>query len=449
MNRRAFALLISPILAGFIPAAELSPTDFAFGMPVVTAADAAAYRVALPLGLYRDTVREDLADIRVFNARGEVVPYALNRPSARTQPRGPGTALPLFALRGDSPAAADAVRVTIDSPDGAIKLQTRGALARTGAVRQYILDGRPLSVPVAALRLTWPDDSADFAGRLSIEASDDFAVWRMIAEAAPIANLHASGLQLVNNRVELAAARAKYWRLSWVGKSAPFEVTSVVAEPADSSIEAERSTLDVEGHMAGAARGEYQFDLGARVPVERVNLGLPELNTVVAVELLSRESPQDPWRHVAGRQFYRVNTADGELRNGPIDIATNTDRFWLARQVDGTGDATGGLPHLQVAWMPSEVVFLARGSGPFMLAFGSALAPAAETNLSTIPTAVTILRATLGARREIGGPTRLAAPAAVFPWKRALLWAMLALCVCLLAWMAYRLTKEMGENAPR
>jgi len=75
---------------------------------------------------------------------------------------------------------------------------------------------------VAALQFTWPDDSVDFAGRLSIEASDDFALWRMIAEAVPIANLHANGRQLVNNRVELAAARAKYWRLSWIGKSAPF-----------------------------------------------------------------------------------------------------------------------------------------------------------------------------------------------------------------------------------
>jgi len=118
-------------------------------------------------------------------------------------------------------------------------------------------------------------------------------------------------------------------------------LTSVVAEPADSRVEADRSTLDVEGSHGRRGARRILFDLGARVPVERVNLGLPELNTVVAVELLSREGPQDPWRHVAGRHFYRVNTADGELRNGPIDIATDTDRFWLARQVDGTGAAAG------------------------------------------------------------------------------------------------------------
>jgi hypothetical protein len=448
MNRCAVGVPVLLLLARFTPAAELSPADFAFGMPVATAADAAAYRVALPLGVYQDMVREDLAEIRVFNAQGEVVPYAVSRPSARTLPRGPGTALPLFALRDDSPAAADAVRVTIDSPTAAVKLQTLGSIAATGAIKQYILDGRPLGVPVAALQLMWPDDAGDFTGRLRIDVSDDFAAWRTLAEAAPIANLHANGRQLVNNRVELAASRAKYWRLSWIGKSAPFALTSVVAEPADSRIEVERSTLEVAGNARDGAPGEYQFDVGARLPIERINLGLPELNTVVAVELRSRRHPQDPWRHVASRQFYRVDTADGELRNEPIDIATDSDRYWLARTGDRSGASTAKPLRLQVAWTPSDVEFLARGAGPFMLAYGSALAPAAETDLSSMPAAVVVMRATLGARRELGGAARLAQPAPEFPWKRVVLWAVLALSVCLLAWMAYRLSKDMGGSLP-
>jgi hypothetical protein len=447
MNRNLMGALAMGTLAGFASAADLSPADFAFAMPVATSADASAYRVALPVDVYRDTVRPDLADIRVFNARGEAVPYALSRPSPRAA-RGPGTALPLFALHDDSPAAADAVRVTIDSANAAVNLQTRGSVSVAGGVKQYILDGRPLSVPVAALQFTWPDDAADFTGRLRIDASDDFAVWRTLAEAAPIANLHAGGRQLVNNRVELPATRAKYWRLSWIGRSAPFELTSVVAEPADSRIEAERSTLEVAGSASGVARGEYQFDLGARLPIERINLELPELNTVIAVELLSRGRPRDAWRRVASRQFYRVNTADGELRNAPIDVAADSDRYWLARAAGLNGAPAAPPLRLQAAWTPSDIVFLARGSGPFIVAYGSALAPAAETDLSAMPAAVTVLRATLGARRQLGGQARLAIPAE-FPWRRVLLWAVLALSVCLLAWMAYRVTRELGENAPR
>ena len=64
------------------------------------------------------------------------------------------------------------------------------------------------------------------------------------------------------------------------------------------------------------------------------------------------------------------------------------------------------------------------------------------------PSPGAVLRATLGARRQLGGQARLAMPVE-FPWKRVLLWAVLVLSVCFLAWMAYRVTREMGENAPR
>jgi hypothetical protein len=429
--------------ACYAAAADLSPTDFAYGMPILTPAAAAAYRVTLPVGVYQHAVRTDLADVRVFNAKGEVVPYALSRPSAGTVGRGPGTALPLFALRGDSAAAVDAVRVTIDSPNAAVKLQTQGSAAAQGAITQYILDGRALKVPAAALQLSWPEAAADFSGRLRIEASDDLASWRTIAQSEPIANLHANGEQLVNNRVEFAATAAKYWRLSWIGRSAPFELTALIAEPADSRAEAERAILEVAGSTQGLAPGEYQFDLGARLPIERLDLRLPELNTVVAVELSSRVRPQDPWRHIDRRQFYRVATAAGELRNQPVDIAVNRDRYWLARAAGAAGAATGPI-RLQAGWTPSDIVFLARGSGPFVLAYGSSSAPAAETDLSSVTAAVTILHATLGASTELGGARRLAAPAAEFPWKRVLLWAVLALSVCLLAWMAYRLSKDIS-----
>jgi hypothetical protein len=429
-----------------------APADFAFGMPVVTEGAGAAYRVALPISVYEGVARDDLGDIRVFNARGEVVPYALSRPAAQTLARGPGTALPLFALRSDTVAAADAVRVTIDSPNAAVKLQTQGSVAAAGAVRQYILDGRMLGEPVAALQLTWPDDSADFTGRLRVDVSDDFSAWRTLTDAAPIANLHANGRQLVHNRIEFSASKAKYWRLSWIGGSAPFSLTAVVAEPADSRVQARQALLEVAADAHAATAGEYLFDLGARLPIESVNLLLPENNTVVDMELSSRRNPRDPWHTVARRQFYRVDTADGELRNQALDmhtlqIAADSDRYWMARMVAPSGAAPAQTLRLQAVWIPSDVVFLARGPGPFLLAYGSAAAPGAETDLSSVASAVTVLRATLGEPRPLGGEARLVPPAPAFPWKRTLLWTVLGASVCLLAWMAYRLSRDMGGSA--
>jgi len=428
------------------PPAGAVPADFAYGMPVITAADGAAYRIVLPPAVYQQVARDDLADIRVFNASGQVVPYALNRPSDREAPPGPGTALPLFALRSDSAAASEAVRVTIDSSGADVKLQSRGPSPASGTVKQYILDGRPLEAPLAALQVNWPEGSADFTGRVRLEASDDFASWRILADSAPIANLHAGGQQLVANRIEVPATRAKYWRLSWLAAIPPFELTSVIAEPLGSRVEAPRSTLEIAGSSQDGARGEYEFDLGARLPIERVNVLLPDRNTVVAVQLLSRMRPQDPWRRIAGGEFYRVNNADAELQNEPIAIAPDADRFWLARMAVPNAVGTAQPLRLQVAWRPAELTFLARGAGPFLLAFGSSSAQNAESGLRSIPDSVAVLSATLGEPRALGGRSRLTEPKPKFPWKRVSLWAVLGLCVGALALMAYRLSKELNRS---
>ncbi len=70
-----------------------------------------------------------------------------------------------------------------------------------------------METPISSLQLTWPEASADFSGRMRIEISDDFADWHIIA-TAPVANLHAAGQSLLEDRVDVAAAKAKFWRLT-------------------------------------------------------------------------------------------------------------------------------------------------------------------------------------------------------------------------------------------
>src|SRR5208337_1077571 len=100
-------------------------------------------------------------------------------------------------------------------------------------VNQYILDGRAFDEVISALRLQWPEAASEYSGRVRVEASDDLASWRPVVAAAPIANLHASGQVLIENRAALAPTKAKFWRISWLGTAPTFELTSVLAEPAD------------------------------------------------------------------------------------------------------------------------------------------------------------------------------------------------------------------------
>ncbi len=420
-----------------------SAGDFAYRMEVSTQGEAAAYRVVLPLSVYQKIAHTDLSDLRVFNANGEQVPFAIERPMAGTVSNA-AAALPLFPLKDDSSETFDAVRVTIESGRAAINLQSGVQPGRSGRINTYLVDGRSLDVSIAALRLEWPEDAADFAGRLRVEAGDSLGEWRLVAPASPVANLHSASQRLIEQRVEFPPTRAKYWRVSWVGVPAPFVFTSVFGEPAKQSVNAPHSSLAVTGVQNSP--GEFEYDLGASLPVDRVNLELPDANSVVQVEVQSRADPANAWRPVRSSGFYRLKSDAGELRNGPVSVGLNTDRHWRLRTDPKSGGLGNGSPRLVVEWLPHEVVFVARGAGPFFVAYGSATAESAAVSLAMLPKDVSIMPATLSEPEPSGGEDRLRSPPSPYAWKSMLLWAVLVLGALLLAWMAYRLARDFSKS---
>lgn len=424
-------------------AALSTPKDFAYGMQVNATGDAAAYRVTLPLAVYQKIVHADLADVRVFNGNGEQVSFAIERPMSGTI-TGAATQLSLFPLKDDSEATLAALRVTIEAGKGAINVQS--GHSKSDRINTYLVDGRVLDVPVSALRLEWPQDAPDFAGRMRVEASDSLADWRAVASAAPIANLHSSADRLIEQRVEFPPTKAKFWRLSWSGPAAPFVLTSLFGEPAKQSVDALHATLSVGAASPSAKPGEFQYDLGATPPVDRVNLELPDINTVVDVELLSREHPQDPWHTVRRSGFYRLKSAGEELRNGLVTVPPTSDRYWLVRTDPRLGGLGVAAPRLVVEWVPHDVVFVARGAGPFYLSYGSSAAKSAAVSPAMLPKNLGIVPAALSEPESSAGESVLMPPGTPFPWKTLLLWTVLIAGAGLLGWMAFRLSKEVAKS---
>jgi len=441
----SLGLLLGPTIAQAQTQA-LVPRDFAFGLAVTTTQVAAAYRFPLPLAVYQTSFRDDLGDLRMFNARGIAVPFSLSRPTAQAQSHKPAVALPIFPLREGSHVVIDGIHVTIDSPHSAINLQANNGSTVAMTVNQYILDARALDASVSALVLGWSDAAADYTGRVQIEASDDLGSWRTVVAAAPIANLHANGQILTENRIVLTTTAAKYWRLTWLASPPAFELTSAQAEPTDSIVEPARSALEVLGKPDPANPTDYLFDLGARPPVSRINMLLPEANTIVDVELSSRRSSKDSWHYVIRAAFYRLTTPDAESQNASLAVAVNADRYWRARISRNPIPPQAPL-RLHVEWIANELTFLAQGQGPFLLAYGNATAVGAEADFTHIPSSTQIAPATVGSPQLLGGPDRLRVKPAAFPWMSGILWSVLVVAVMVLAWMAYRISKDSTPSA--
>lgn len=432
-------------VAGPGNAAEPASQDFAYGATLQVPAEAAAYRFALPTEVYQKIVHADLSDLRIFNGRGESTPVRLLLPSRAQAPRSRDLAVSLFPLRGDSEPTVETLRVTIGERGSTLHVQTEGAASPAAKPTRYLLDARSVASEATAIIVQWSPDAADFAGKLSVQASDTLDGWRTVVSAAPIANLHANGQQLVEQKVALPATRAKYWQLAWVGAAAPFELVSASIETAEATPDLAYSRLVVTGKAVADHPGEFEFDLGALAPTERINLELPVLNTVVGAELLSRPTPNGPWRSMLRSVFYRLSSNGGQLRNGPLEVPTTSDRYWLVR-IAQSGNLGAGAPRLEAQWRAHELTFLARGGGPYLLAFGSSAVTTTGPSFDSLPANTPILDAIPASVQSLGGPERLLAARAPFPWKTTVLWGVLILGVTMLAVMAYRLSRSVGNT---
>jgi hypothetical protein len=100
-------------------------------------------------------------------------------------------------------------------------------------------------------------------------------------------------------------------------------------------------------------------------PTDRLNLVLPELNTVIDAQILARADPKEPWQ---------------------------------VRVLRPTALAYSSAPPLEVQWRAYEVIFLARREGPYTMVYGNSSAMGAAAPLASLPNSLAPVPATLGPR---------------------------------------------------
>jgi hypothetical protein len=437
--------------------------DFAYSSAIETSGGESSYQITLPLHVYQNTTSASFADLRVLNAAGEVVPYAVLRTAgvAPEVPLPPVT-VPLFPLRGDATLGVQGLHFSIRSDGATVEVEGSNSAPREQQLLGYLLDTRTIDAPISALNLRWSPDIADFSTVMGVEVSEDLTYWRR-ASMATIASLHYNGAAFSQQRIDVGALRARYWRLSWNADQRPVELTAVEATPIAPAAAITRSSWIVDATAVADKPGEFLFSSSAHLPVDRINLQLPEQNSVANAEFYSRAKATDTWRRIATMDLYRLRNgaADTELINPASAITPNEDGFWRV-VVKPAGAIRGSAASIEWQWAPHTVQFLARGAGPYELVYGNAVAKLADVPASTlmaglqgaaVATASTAV-ATLAAPTELGGARRLLPPPAApppLPWKTWILWAVLAIGAVLIAAMAFRLLRGDGDGdgAPR
>jgi hypothetical protein len=440
-----FALLVSLAVAAF-PAYAQAPSQFRMSAPLTIAGGDALHLADVPFEVYREA-RKDLADVRIFNAAGESVPFAWAGQSDPVLEVTPPIALPIFPVsRLDPVTSGTGAEVTVRAADGTL-VSVRGATTRMKTVARpaaWLLDASRATEDLRALALQWNAGPGAEMVTVRVEASDDLKAWRTLA-AAPLVRLESEGRVLVQPRVEFTPQKAKYYRLT--ADAPTFALDAVRGEHVPRGRLPDRQVRSVPA-SPGTVEGEHVYDVGARLPVEVLRLLPHQDNAVVSATILARDDPKAPWRMVARAGFYRLKRDGTEVSSPPIDIGRRAARYWMARLDPGS---SAGAPTLEVQWRAHGFVFVAQGEPPFHLAFGNPQAAATALPLTTLVPQYErgkerrLAFAKVGEVRAGPPPSRWDNLVGSLNPRRIALWAILVGGVIALGVMAWKLSRQMSR----
>lgn len=430
--------------------AQEKPADFTTQVPLTVTGEGPWYRLELPLSAQLNARQADLSDVRVFNAVGDVQAYALAREAAQSRETRTLNEVKWFPLYSsvDATETAPSVRVQSNTNGTLIEVQPSSQLeAGEEELRGWLLDASAIKAPLQQLILDWTSERDGFQ-RFTLEASDDLQHWQSWGEGQ-VARLIFSDERVEQHEVGLPGQSARYLRLLWITPHSAPTLTSAQLQSA--STRSLPLPLVWSQALAGSSvkAGEYTWQLPMGLNVERVQVELSQPNSLAPVSLAGRRDSSLPWQPLGSGLLYRLSQSGQDVVQNELPLSGQ-----IVQQLKLTVDERGGglgdqAPTLKFAVRATQLVFLARGPGPYTLVVGNATAKAANLPLSTlIPDYSPAKLATLGrAMVEVGaGATQSSTGATSAPidtnWKKFGLWAVLLLCVVFLVAMAFSLLRK-------
>ena len=434
------ALLAIPIAHG----ADTTPaekTDFAVGFDLQTSTTAPAYRVALHPETYRQLQRYDLADLAVFNSAGQPVPHALERPEAEeTLPTQ--RPLPFYAIAKEGGQIAGALKLRVDAGGAVVQMEAPATAPDADASSAWIIDAGDESAQISALRLAWDGAPEGFLRHARLETGAELGSWQTLAEGT-LADLEREGARLVQDTLTLSTPPARYLRLRLdAGDGITLRTVLALTETGPRQQESWTSLAPAPDPESGG----WVLDTGGPLPVEHLRVRLPTDNDMAEFEIFSRAATGVPWEARGRVLAYRLTAGDALVEDGDAAIDLTRDRYWRLQLAGTQRTAPAGTPRVEVGWTPDQVVFLARGGGPYTLAAGSGARRVEPQPLGSLwqslPGGSTAVQAAgIGEMRELGGATALEPARQPVPWQRYLMWALLTGAVVLLGLMARSLLR--------
>lgn len=462
----ACAILMVAGLAQVHAADALQAADFTWRATVTGASLA---RIDVPVQALLGVRSGNFHDVRVFNAAGAVVPFALlgGADLRRAAPFAQTTsykAYPLFAANADGKPARGTVEVRVDSGDQRSSawvrwdhadMKTSAADAAAQPLQAALFDVRTEKQSLAALELV-VDMPHNALVHVTVATSTDLIDWTPVATKGPLFQFDGADAP-ASTTLELVQplqVQGRYLRLSWPGQTGvklrALTGTVAASQTVASPLRAALPPGTPDGNNA------LNWNLPFATPITALHLQAAQNNSLVPVRILGRGEASQPWRTLASSVVYRLDGV-GQGGSNPATALHGASLHSL-RVEAGKGMALpdGGL-HATVEFAPVQVVYLASGPGPFTLAVGRAQTTAAAVDASLLGsvTPAKLAELPLATLTNVVVQTRLGGglDGVASRWlpdgvslRSVMLWLVLGVGVLALGGVAYSLVRQMGAK---
>ena len=336
------------------------PGDFA-GTMVYSGKEGALLTLEIPKEAYQGSMRPDLGDIRVFDASQKPVPFTI-RDSPKELFIPSPEEVPFFIWDGGNennmPLGTD---IEINTSGSVVRIKNQGTIQKSSSV--FLVDLSFLNYTPTALKVGTENQGGNFNTPVSIYYSKDLSNWIPFDKKQILASFGGN----IQDTLELPVAEEMRYLLVSFGREAapPVSMTVFFKEEEKAGIYHE---VIIQGKKSSDGK-RVNYNAEAFYPVEAIDFILAEADSI-PVLIKSRLHEKDEWKLQARGTIYRYNSGNTIVKSPPFEIYSSAMPYL---ELESTGEIPfSSVPECVFRWKAKELIFPARGNGPWTLAFGNA-----------------------------------------------------------------------------
>ncbi len=423
--------------------------------------------------IYKLSQDSRLSDLRVVDAQGKLLPYALDKPEVQTLAKVQQTALAFYPIPAGATTqdlqSLNLEKLTLDTQK--LELQfARQAAAGSGRENPgfYLVDLTGIAQDIDELQVDWASTSPNQLLQVMVSGSNSLQDWRRIntatlshlQQAAPSATPETAGLIVDKVPLKLNAKDFRFLRIEFPSAPDGVALTALVAthqanlhqqdfhetwSEVGKLAEDQESALRAASKLNGESVAAWEFQRDDLAAVTRVGVELGQFAYGDKLRLFSRPSANKPWHLLYEGNWFNAQLGDAWQHSGSLSTYANSDSFWRLEMDESSRGQVE--PKLEFSRLQDHLKFIANAHPPFRLIVDAqAAGPNQSTSaqiLAQLSQGKNIQWQTVELLPLLDKDIQTYRPAAKIPLKTWAFWLALVAAVIVLLWMVLRLFAQM------